>query len=108
MGYAEEGSEEVVYVEIIGISRWVKAGYDAETDMLALGCDPAREFRVVESGEFVSYREKVIYSDDDVEWEPVKLEIRNASRHLAEVFAHLGLSPDVAPAEGGGRPPDAG
>ena len=108
LGYAEEGSEDVVYVEILWISEWLKEGYDAETDTLTMGPDPVRDFRVVENGDLVSYRHWYEYMDGDGEWEPMKLELRNASRHLAEVFAHLESSPDAGPAGGEGQPPDAG
>ena len=108
LGYAEEGSEEVVAVDIHWISDWLKAGYDAETDTLTLGQDPVRDFRVVECGEFVCYRHWYEYKNGDGEWEPVKLELRNASQHLAEVFAHLESSPEADPAEGDGRPPATG
>ena len=108
LGYAEEDGKEIASVDIIGISGWLKIGYDAETDTLALGRDPEPNCQVLESGEFVGYRRWFDFGDGDGYWQTVKLELRNASRHLAEVFAHLGLSPDAAPAEGDGRPPDGG
>ena len=94
VGYAEEGSEDVVYVEILWISDRLKQGYDAETDTLTIGPDPVRDFRVVESGDIVSYRHWYEYGDGDGEWEAMKLEFRNAARHFAEVFAALPSPPD--------------
>ena len=108
LGYAEEDSEEIAYLEIIGVSGWLKIGYDAETDTLLLGRDIEGDFRVVESGEFVNYKRWYDAGDGDGYWETVKMKLRNASRHFAEVFAHLESSPESDPAEGDGQPPDAG
>ena len=108
LGYAEKDSEEIAYLEIIGISGWLKIGYDAETDTLLLGRDIEGDFRVVESGEFVNYKRWYDAGDGDGYWETVKMKLRNASQHLAEVFAHLESSPDAGPADSDGRPPDAG
>lgn len=96
VGYAEEGSGEVVYVEILWFSERLKHGcYDAETDTLTIGPDPVRDFRVVESGDIVSYRHWFDFKDGDGQWEPMRLELCNASRHFAEVFAALPSPPDA-------------
>ena len=107
-GYTEEDSEEIANLEIIGVSECLKIGYDAETDTLLLGRDIEGDFRVVESGEFVNYKRWYDAGDGDGYWETVKMKLRNASQHLAEVFAHLESSPESDPAEGDGQPPDAG
>ena len=84
--YASEGSEEVTQIDIFGVSRFLplsaERGYDADTDTLTLGDKPTADYRVVDDGPFVSYRQ---WFDDGSEWDVVALDIRQASKHMAKV-----------------------
>ena len=86
--FAEEGSEDITRLDVIGISDWLplcaENGYDAATDTLTLGDKPAADYRVVDNGDFVSYRQ---WFDDGSEWDILAVDLRNASVHLAEVIA---------------------
>ena len=88
LAFAEAGSEDITGVDIIGISQWLplcaENGYDAATDTLTLGDKPAADYRVVDNGDFVSYRQ---WFDDGSEWDILAVDLRNASVHLAEVIA---------------------
>ena len=59
-------------------------GYDADTDTLTLGDKPDADYRVVDNGDFVSYRQ---WFDDGSEWDVVAVDLRRASVHLAPVLA---------------------
>ncbi len=102
--FAREGSDDVSQIDILDVSRFlplsVERGYDADTDTLSLGDKPNSNFRVVDNGEFVSYLQLF---DDGSEWDVVALDLRHASKHLAQAIAALptdklfvgeGLAPD--------------
>ena len=63
-------------------------GYDAATDTLTLGDKPdaGADYRVVDNGDFVSYRQ---WFDDGSGWDIVAVDLRQASIHLAPVLAAL-------------------
>ena len=88
--FVREGSEDVSQIDILDVSRFlplcVERGYDAATDTLTLGFKPNSDFRVVDNGEFVSYRQ---WFDDGSEWDVVALDLRHASKHLAQPIAAL-------------------
>ena len=88
--FAREGSEDVSQIDILDVSRFlplsVEMGYDAGADTLTLGFKPNSDFRVVDNGEFVSYRQ---WFDDGSEWDVVALDLRHASTHLAQAIAAL-------------------
>ena len=69
--------------------------YDPDTDTLTLGDKPDADYRVVDNGDFVSYRQ---WFDDGSEWDVVALDLRRASVHLAPAIAAL---PQPAPVSGG-------
>ncbi len=84
----DEGSEDVTRIDILDVSRFLplraKRGYDADTDTLTLGDKPDADYRVVDNGDFVSYRQ---WFDDGSEWDVVALDLRRASAHLAPAIA---------------------
>ena len=86
--YETEGSEDVTQIDILRVSRFLPLsparGYDAQTDTLTLGDKPTADFRVVDNGDFVSYRQ---WFDDGSEWDVVALDIRQASVHLEPAIA---------------------
>ena len=94
--FADEGSEEVTRIDILGVSRFLpfsaKRGYDAATDTLTLGDKPAADYRIVDNGDFVSYLQ---WFDDGSEWDVVALALRQASAHLAPALTAL---PNATPA----------
>ena len=63
-------------------------GYDADTDTLTLGDKPDADadYRVVDNGDFVSYRQ---WFDDGSEWDIVAVDLRQASKYLAPALAAL-------------------
>ena len=84
----DEGDENITRVDIHDVSRFLplraERGYDADTDTLTLGDKPDVDYRVVDNGDFVSYRQ---WFDDGSEWDVVAVDLRRASVHLAPVLA---------------------
>ena len=87
---ADEDSEDVTRIDILNVSWFLplsaERGYDADTDTLTLGDKPDADadYRVVDNGDFVSYRQ---WFDDGSQWDVVALDLRQASKYLAEVIA---------------------
>ena len=88
LDFVDEGSEDVTRIDILDVSRFlplrVERGYDADTDTLTLGDKADADFRVVDNGDFVSYRQ---WFDDGSEWDVVAVDLRRASVHLAPALA---------------------
>ena len=88
LDFADKGSENVTRIDILDVSRFLplraERGYDADTDTLTLGDKPDADYRVVDNGNFVSYRQ---WFDDGSEWDVVAVDLRRASVHLAPVLA---------------------
>lgn len=86
----DEGNENITRVDIHDVSRFLpldaERGYDADTDTLTLGNMPTVDYRVVDNGDFVSYRQ---WFEDGSEWDVVAMDLRRASVHLAPVLAAL-------------------
>ncbi len=84
------GNENVTRVAVHDATRFLpldaEPGYDADTDTLTLGDkpEPDADYRVVDNGDFVSYRQ---WFDDGSEWDVVALDLRRASVHLAPAIA---------------------
>ena len=97
ISYADEDGEDVTQVDILQVSRFLplcpERGYDAETDTLTLGEKPEADYRIVDSGDFVSYRQ---WFDDGSEWDLVALSLRQASRHLAPAIGAQPAPPVAA------------
>ncbi len=97
--FAGEGSEDITRMDVLRVSRFLplsaERGYDAETDTLTLGFKPNSDerYRVVDNGDFVSYRQ---WFDDGSEWDVVAVDLRQASVHLAKVIASQPPAPDLA------------
>ena len=86
----QENDENITRVDIHDVSRFlplsVERGYDTETDTLTLGDKPTVDYRMIDNGDFVSYRQ---WFDDGSEWDVVAIEVRRASEHLAPALAAL-------------------
>ena len=86
------GSENVARMRLLNVSDFLplsaERGYDAATDTLTLGDKPdaGADYRVVDNGDFVSYRQ---WFDDGSGWDIVAVDLRQASIHLAPVLAAL-------------------
>ena len=84
----DEGLENITRVDLHRSTRFLplsaEQGYDADTDTLTLGDKPDADYRVVDNGDFVSYRQ---WFDDGSEWDVVAVDLRRASVHLAPVLA---------------------
>ena len=95
--YTLEGDENITRVDIHDVSRFLplnaQLGYDAHADTLTLGDKPTADYRVVDNGDFVSYRQ---WFDDGSEWDVVAVDIRQASVHLAPVIAARSPSAPVS------------
>ena len=95
----DEGVENITRVDLHRATRFLpldaERGYDADTDTLTLGDKPDADYRVVDNGDFVSYRQ---WFDDGSEWDVVAVDLRRASVHLAPVIADR---PQPAPVSGG-------
>ena len=88
--FESEGDENIARVRMLHVSDYLPLdadrGYDAQTDTLTLGDKPTADYRVVDNGDFVSYRK---WFDDGSEWDVVALDLRRASVHLAPALAAL-------------------
>ena len=97
VAYASPNSDAVVDLDIFGVSHFLplrpERGYDAATDTLTLGDKPDADYRVIDSGDFVSYRQWI---DDEGHWDIVALDLRQASRHLAPAIAAQPQQPVAA------------
>lgn len=86
------GSENVARMRLLNVSDFLpldaERGYDADTDTLTLGDKPDADadYRVVDNGDFVSYRQ---WFDDGSGWDIVAVDLRQASKHLAPALASL-------------------
>ena len=96
VGYASPNSDAVVELDIFGVSHFLplraERNYDAATDTLTLGDKPAANYRIVESGDFVSY----LQWEEGGHWDLVALDLRQASRHLAPAIAAQPAQPVAA------------
>ena len=83
-----EDGHDVVGIEIIGGSAYLplgKKGYDAKTDTLMLGEKCAKPGLITKNDDFVAYWQ-VDEEFSDVEFlEPMCVEIRNVSAHIAKM-----------------------
>ncbi len=92
LDFADAGIEDVTRIDILDLSRFLPLsagrGYDADTDTLTLGDKPDEDadYRVVDNGDFVSYRQ---WFDDGSGWDIVAVDLRQASKHLAPALASL-------------------
>ena len=97
--FADEGSEDVTRIDILNVSWFLplsaERGYDADTDTLTLGDKPDADadYRVVDNGDFVSYRQ---WFDDGSGWDIVAVDLRQASKHLAPALAALSKTETVS------------
>ena len=88
--FLSENSEDVTRINILDVNRFLplsaERGYDADTDTLTLGDKPDADadYRVVDNGDFVSYRQ---WFDDGSEWDIVAVDLRQASKYLAPALA---------------------
>ena len=81
---------------LVGSCRCAQSGATTpRPTRLTLGDKPAADFRVVDNGDFVSYRQ---WFDDGSEWDVVAVDLRRASVHLAPVIA---AHAQPAPVSGG-------
>ena len=82
--------ENITRVEIHDASRFVplatERGYNADHDTLSLGNKPRTDYRMIENGDFLSYRQ---WFDDGSEWDVVAIDLRNASKHLAPLIDRI-------------------
>ena len=86
--FKSEGDENIARLRVLNVSDFLplsaERGYDADADTLTLGDKPDADYRVVDNGDFVSYRQ---WFDDGSEWDVVAVDLRRASVHLAPVLA---------------------
>ena len=98
--FEDVGVENVVRVDVLNVSWFLplraERGYDADTDTLTLGDKPDADadYRVVDNGDFVSYRQ---WFDDGSGWDIVAVDLRQASIHLAPALAALAQPETVSP-----------
>ncbi len=88
--FESEDTENIARVRLLHATDFLplgaERGYDADTDTLTLGDKPTADYRVVDNGDFVSYRQ---WFDDGSEWDVVAVDLRRASVHLAPALAAL-------------------
>ena len=98
--FEDVGIENVVRVDVLNVSWFLplrsERGYDADTDTLTLGDKPDADadYRVVDNGDFVSYRQ---WFDDGSGWDIVAVDMRQASKYLAPALAALAQPETVSP-----------
>ena len=92
----DDGDQNVTRVDVHDATRLLpldaERGYDALTDTLTMGDKPTADCRVVDNGDFVSYRQ---WFDDGSGWDVVAVDVRQASVHLAPVVAALSAAAPV-------------
>lgn len=99
LNFADVGSEDVARIDILNVTDLLpldaERGYDAHTDTLTLGDKPDADadYRVVDNGDFVSYRQ---WFDDGSGWDIVAVDLRQASKYLAPALAALPQSETVS------------
>ncbi len=84
---ATEDGQEVVGVEILGISAYVplgKNGYDADTDTLTMGRPTTDPELITENGDLIGYWHADKHEPGGYQ-DPIGVAIRRASVHLAKV-----------------------
>ena len=83
---------DIVGVLVMGASAYLplKRGYDPGTDTLLLGKRTDSPELVTETGDFVVYWQSHSGDSDDF-MDPVGVLIRDASKHLAPVYANLAV-----------------
>ena len=97
--FEDVGSENVTRMRILYVADFLplsaERGYDADTDTLTLGDKPDADadYRVVDNGDFLSYRQ---WFDDGSEWDIVAVDLRQASKYLAPALAALPQSKTVS------------
>ena len=83
-----EDGHDVVGIEIIGGSAYLplgKKGYDAKTDTLMLGEKCANPDLITKNDDFVAYWQVDGKFPDEGFLEPIGVEIRNVSAHIANM-----------------------
>ena len=94
--FDSEGNENVARVRVLNVGDYLPLGlargYDPVTDTLTMGDKPTGDCRVVDNGDFVSYRQ---WFDDGSGWDVVAVDLRQASVHLAPVVAALSAAAPV-------------
>jgi hypothetical protein len=97
----DDDSEVITRVDMLRASDFLpldaERGYDAATDTLTLGDKPVADYRVADSGDFVSYLQ---WFDDGSEWDVVAVDLRCASKHLKRVMAALPKPVKIPPRRG--------
>ena len=97
--FEDVGVENIVRVRVLNVSDFLplntERGYDADTDTLTLGDKPDADadYRVVDNGDFVSYRQ---WFDDGSGWDIVAVDLRQASKYLSPALAALPQSETVS------------
>ena len=98
--FEDVGVDTVTRLRVLYVSDFLpldaERGYDADTDTLTLGDKPDAnaDYRVVDNGDFVSYRQ---WFDDGSGWDIVAVDLRQASIHLAPALAALAQPETVSP-----------
>ena len=85
---------KIVALEVLGISGYLplgKAGYCEQTDTLTFGSEIKTATLVVKNGDLIAY-----WRSDNlppISMEPVAVDLKNASIHLAPVIESLSAQP---------------
>ena len=79
---------DIVAVSIMGASYWFRKGYDETSDTWLLGDTTSDPSLITKDGDFVGYWKPDEFDPDELP-DPIGVEIKHASKHLASVRHHL-------------------
>ena len=83
----DEGTD-VVALTVMGASYWFRKGYDEASDTWLLGDTTSDPSLITKDGDFVSYWKPDEYDPDELP-DPIGVEIKHVSKHLAGVRRQL-------------------
>ena len=86
--FGTDGGRDIVAVTVMGASYWFKKGYDETSDTWLLGDKTSDPSLITKDGDFVGYWKLDEFDPDELP-DPIGVEIRHASKHLAGVRHHL-------------------
>ena len=86
--FGTDGGTDVVALTVMGASYWFKKGYDETSDTWLLGDTTSDPSLITKDGDFVGYWKPDEYDPDELP-DPIGVEIKYASKHLAGVRRQL-------------------
>ena len=86
--FGTDGGTDVVALTVMGASYWFRKGYDETSDTWLLGDTTSDPSLITKDGDFVGYWKPDEYDPDELP-DPIGVEIKHASKHLAGIRRQL-------------------